>query len=81
MKQRGSESFFLGVVVPLLSIIAMLGLFKTNGELENEVDRLEQELSETRQQLLISNDTLKQINMYHEREFYMEDLEGEGLND
>lgn len=47
---------------------------------EQTIRELQQELNDTREELYISNDTLKQIYMHNEREYYMQQLE-EDVND
>lgn len=45
-----------------------------NADLKIENKQLKQELSETQEQLLISNDQLKQINMRNEAIYYINEL-------
>lgn len=44
---------------------------------EQTIRELQQELNDTREQLYISNDTLKQIYMHDEREYYMNQMKEE----
>lgn len=63
----------------IASIVFLIGLFigmtAWNLKQAADINRLEQELFETREQLFISNDTLRQIEMLNEREYYMQQLE------
>lgn len=59
---------FVGVVALLIVVLAV------NADLKIEKNRLEQQLSDTQEQLLISNDQLKQINMRNEAIYYMNEL-------
>lgn len=53
----------------LLGVIIGLGLRMY--EQHKEIDELTNRLYDTQEQLIISNDQLKQIQMYQEREQYM----------
>lgn len=63
----------------LVSIFILIGLFigitVQNLNQAAYINRLEKELNDTREQLYISNDTLRQIEMFNEREYYMQQLE------
>lgn len=60
----------------LLTTLFIMGAFAgaaiRTSKQQSEIERLEQELLDTQQQLIISNDQLKQIQAYQEREYYME---------
>lgn len=77
MRHSRAGDFFTRVIVPILSIIVILTLLNRNEELESELQRVEQELNDTQEQLLISNNMLHQIKMRNEREFYMDQVEEE----
>lgn len=42
---------------------------------QETIRELQKELNDTREQLYISNDTIKQIFMFNEREYYMNQME------
>lgn len=44
---------------------------------QETIRELQRELNDTREQLYISNDTLRQIQMFNEREYYMNQMEDE----
>lgn len=63
----------------IVSITFLIGLFigMTAWNLKQGayIEQLEQELDEAREQLYISNNTLRQIQMFNEREYYMNQME------
>ena len=64
--------YFIKNILPLTVLIGLVfGLLGNILEQNEEIKELEQRLEETQELLNISNDTLKQIEMYQEREFYM----------
>lgn len=69
------------IIKGIASITFLIGLFigMTAWNLKQGayIDQLEQELDEAREQLYISNDTLRQIEMFNEREYYMNQMEEE----
>lgn len=66
-------------IVKLLLVFFLIGWFigiaAWNLKQGAYVEQLEQELDETREQLYISNDMLRQIQMFNEREYYMNQMD------
>lgn len=69
------KDFAVKLLLPLFFVGLLIGAFAWNLKQGAYVDQLEQELDETREQLYISNDTLRQIQMFNEREYYMNRME------
>jgi uncharacterized membrane protein YidH (DUF202 family) len=63
----------LNVTIVVFAIGIIAGQAIRNFEQEIKIEELKAELSDTQEQLHISNDQLKQIYMFQEREQYMED--------
>lgn len=70
MKSKWKQVLLLIVLALTIGIGAGYVISK-----EQTIRELQQELNDTREQLYISNDTLKQIFMYNEREYYMNQME------
>lgn len=72
----------IGKIV-LMSIVLgfVAGVIASNIELAKTNKQLETELVETQEQLNISNDHLKQINMRNEAIYYINQLEQQGTNE
>lgn len=58
----------------------IIGMFVSISEQTETIEQLETELVETREQLNVANDQLKQINMRNEAIYYINQLE-QGMNE
>ena len=58
----------------------IIGMFVSISKQTETIEQLETELVETREQLNIANDQLKQINMRNEAIYYINQLE-QGMNE
>lgn len=58
----------------------IIGMFVSISEQTEAIEQLETELVETREQLNVANDQLKQINMRNEAIYYINQLE-QGMNE
>jgi uncharacterized protein (DUF3084 family) len=65
----------IAIVLGTLVTGVLLGLFINTSEQRDTIEQLETELVETREQLNIANDQLKQINMRNEAIYYIKQLE------
>lgn len=72
IKRIASVAFLIGLFI---------GMIAWNLKQAADINRLEQELDQAREQLYISNDTLRQIYMFNEREYYMQQLEEEDASE
>lgn len=72
------KEVILKILLPVFLIGLFIGMTTWNLKQGAYINQLEQELSETREQLYISNDTLRQIEMFNEREYYMNQMEEVG---
>lgn len=72
---RKYKDSFVKILLPFFFIGLLIGAFAWNLKQGAYIDQLEQELDETREQLYIKDDMLKQVYMYREREFYMNQIE------
>ena len=70
-KKYWFEATFLAFILLTVLFLVVLAV---NADLKIENKQLKQELSETQEQLLISNDQLKQINMRNEAIYYINEL-------
>lgn len=73
----GYKETILKILLPFFLIGVLIRMTAWNLKQGAYIEQLEQDLSETREQLYIANDNLKQIQMHNEREYYMDQMEDE----